>query len=128
MRPKLEPECEAEAGGEPAGSQGRERAPPAAGPVTCKPAVFCPTPYTPYCNLVVAVFQEILNSPSLRGTFFVPTAKAWDSFFATVRQRQGNPEAPAMVARYGQVMLYHLAQSINVPIATPTPGASKFAL
>jgi hypothetical protein len=51
------------------------------------------------------VFQEILNSPSLKGTFFVPTAKAWDSFFATVRQRQGNPEAPAMVARYGQVGL-----------------------
>ena len=74
------------------------------------------------------VFQEIFNSPSLKGTFFVPTAKAWDSFFATVRQRQGNPEAPAMVARYGQVMLYHLAQDVNVPIATPTPGANKFAL
>ena len=23
------------------------------------------------------VFQEILNSPSLKGTLFVPTAKAW---------------------------------------------------
>ena len=74
------------------------------------------------------VFQEIFNSPSLKGTFFVPTAKAWDAFFATVRQRQGNPEAPAMVARYGQVLLYHLAQDIAVPIATPTPGANKFAL
>jgi hypothetical protein len=28
----------------------------------------------------------------------------------------------------GQVMLYHLAQNIGVPIATPTPGANKFAL
>jgi hypothetical protein len=73
------------------------------------------------------VFQEILNSPSLKGTLFVPTAAAWDAFFSTVRQRHGNPEAPAMVARYGQVMLYHLAQDINVPIATPTPGAPKFA-
>lgn len=64
---------------------------------------------------------------ALAGTFFVPTGKAWDNFFATVVQRQGNPQAPAMVARYGQVMLYHLAQNINVPIATPTPGANKFA-
>ena len=73
------------------------------------------------------VHQEILNSPSLKGTLFVPTAEAWDKFFATVRQRQGNPEAPAMVSRYGQVMLYHLAQDINVPIAVPTPGVSRFA-
>lgn len=73
------------------------------------------------------VHQEILNSPSLKGTLFVPTAEAWDKFFTTIRQRQGNPEAPAMVARYGQVMLYHLAQDINVPIATPTPGVPKFA-
>lgn len=58
----------------------------------------------------------------------MPTSKAWNDFFATVRQRQGNPEAPAMVARYGQVMLYHLAQDVQVPIATPTPGANKFAL
>jgi hypothetical protein len=75
-----------------------------------------------------AVFQEILNSPSLKGTLFVPTARAWDNFFATVRSRQGNPEAPAMVARYGQVVLYHLAQDVSVPIATPTPGTNKFAL
>ena len=74
------------------------------------------------------VFQEILNSPSLKGTLFVPTAAAWDAFFATVRSRQGNPEAPAMVARYGQVVLYHLAQDVAVPIATPTPGTNKFAL
>jgi hypothetical protein len=56
------------------------------------------------------VFQNILNSEDLKGTLFIPTTKAWDSFFATMRQRQGNPAAPAMVARYGQILLYHLAK------------------
>jgi hypothetical protein len=56
------------------------------------------------------VFQNILNSRDLKGTIFIPTTKAWDRFFATMRQRQGNPAAPAMVARYGQVLLYHLAK------------------
>jgi hypothetical protein len=56
------------------------------------------------------VFQNILNSEDLKGTLFIPTTKAWDSFFATMRQRQGDPAAPAMVARYGQILLYHLAK------------------
>lgn len=56
------------------------------------------------------VFQNILNSKDLRGTIFIPTTKAWDKFFATMRQRQGNPAAPAMVTRYGQILLYHLAK------------------
>jgi hypothetical protein len=56
------------------------------------------------------VFQNILNSEDLKGTIFIPTTKAWDKFFATMRQRQGNPAAPAMVTRYGQIMLYHLAK------------------
>jgi len=33
-----------------------------------------------------------------------------------------------MVARYGQVALFHLAQDVEVPIATPTPGANAFAV
>jgi hypothetical protein len=74
------------------------------------------------------VFQEIFNSPELKGTLFVPTAAAWQAFFTTLAQRGGNPESPALIARYGQVALYHLAQGINVPIATPTPGANKFAV
>lgn len=56
------------------------------------------------------VFQNILNSKDLKGTIFIPTTKAWDKFFATMRQRQGNPAAPAMVTRYGQILLYHLAK------------------
>lgn len=56
------------------------------------------------------VFQNILNSEDLEGTMFIPTTEAWDAFFATMRQRQGNPAAPAMVARYGQILLYHLAK------------------
>lgn len=74
------------------------------------------------------VFQEILRQPGLKGTFLVPTAKAWDDFFRTLRQRQGNPEAPALIARYGQVLLYHLAQGVNVPISTPTPTMPRFAV
>lgn len=61
------------------------------------------------------VFQNILNSEDLKGTIFIPTTKAWDQFFATMRQRQGNPAAPAMVARYGQILLYHLAKVREVP-------------
>lgn len=56
------------------------------------------------------VFQNILNSQDLKGTIFIPTTKAWDKFFTTMRQRQGNPAAPAMVTRYGQILLYHLAK------------------
>jgi len=56
------------------------------------------------------VFQTILNSVQLKGTIFIPTTKAWDAFFPTMRQRQGNPAAPAMIARYGQILLYHLAK------------------
>lgn len=74
------------------------------------------------------VFQEILNSPDLKGTLFVPTSKAWDQFFSVLRQRRGNPESPAMVARYGQVLLYHLTQNVKAPIATPTPGVAMFAV
>jgi hypothetical protein len=68
------------------------------------------------------VFQNILNSPDLKGTIFIPTTKAWDKFFATMRQRQGNPAAPAMVARYGQVLLYHLAK-VRVVGGQPAWGA-----
>jgi len=56
------------------------------------------------------VFQNILNSEDLKGTIFIPTTKAWDKFFTTMRQRQGNPASPAMVTRYGQILLYHLAK------------------
>lgn len=73
------------------------------------------------------VFQKIFNSRQLKGTVFVPTAKAWDNFFDLLKQRRGNPEAPAMVARYGQILLYHLAQDIDVPIADPV-GTNKFAV
>jgi hypothetical protein len=77
------------------------------------------------------VFQKIFNSPDLKGTLFVPTQAAWVDFFATLRQRKGNPESPQLIARYGQVMLYHLAQDDNyrgvkVPIAEATPGISRF--
>jgi uncharacterized surface protein with fasciclin (FAS1) repeats len=74
------------------------------------------------------VFQEILRQPNLKGTFLVPTAKAWDTFFTTMRQRQFNPESAALVARYGQVLLYHLAQNVSVPISKPTPTMPRFAV
>jgi hypothetical protein len=66
------------------------------------------------------VFQNILNSQDLKGTIFIPTTKAWDKFFATMRQRQGNPAAPAMVTRYGQILLYHLAKVRNMPSCCST--------
>eukprot|EP00775_Hariotina_reticulata_P005590 gene5590-5828_t len=104
---------------------------PAAAPVapkkTCKTALDLIASQN--MNLPVhPVFQNILNSDQLKGTIFIPTTKAWDSFFATMRQRQGNPAAPAMIARYGQILLYHLAKDVNVPVADPTPGANKFAV
>jgi uncharacterized surface protein with fasciclin (FAS1) repeats len=74
------------------------------------------------------IFQQIMLQPGLKGTFFVPTARAWSDFFTTMRQRQGNPEAPALIARYGQVLLYHLAQNVQVPISTPTPNMPRFAV
>jgi len=73
------------------------------------------------------VFQKILSSDQLKGTLFVPTRKAWQEFFDLLKQRRGNPEAPAMVARYGQILLYHLAQDVAVPIAESV-GANKFAV
>ncbi|KAF6261657.1 hypothetical protein COO60DRAFT_1500610 [Scenedesmus sp. NREL 46B-D3] len=74
------------------------------------------------------VFQNILNSQNLKGTLFIPTTKAWDSFFTTMRQRQGNPAAPAMVARYGQILLYHLTKDVQVPVSDATPGVTSFAV
>jgi hypothetical protein len=73
------------------------------------------------------VFQKIFNSDQLQGTLFVPTTEAWDAFFDLLKQRRGNPEAPAMVARYGQILLYHLAQDVKVPVAESV-GANKFAV
>jgi hypothetical protein len=75
------------------------------------------------------VFQNILNSKDLKGTVFIPTTKAWDKFFATMRQRQGNPAAPAMVTRYGQILLYHLAkvrgqQAGSLPSSSQQPAAA----
>lgn len=35
------------------------------------------------------VFQEVLNSPNLKGTLFVPTARAWCAAAASAAQRSG---------------------------------------
>jgi uncharacterized surface protein with fasciclin (FAS1) repeats len=102
-------------------------APPTGGAAGCTTALELVA--RQYGNLPVhPVFQEILRQPSLKGTFLLPTAKAWDAFFRTMRQRQFNPESPALIARYGQVLLYHLAQNVSVPISTPTPAMPRFAV
>ncbi|WIA11373.1 hypothetical protein OEZ85_011494 [Tetradesmus obliquus] len=111
----------------------QEAAAPAPAAAAAAPAKTCKTALdliaSQNMNLPVhPVFQNILNSEHLKGTLFIPTTKAWDSFFATMRQRQGNPAAPAMVARYGQILLYHLAKDVQVPVADATPGINKFAV
>lgn len=57
----------------------------------------------------------------------LPVATARADFFATIRQRQGNPEAPAMVARYGQVG-GPAASSVSACVRTPTECRRRLAL